>query len=117
LFALTTLGWLTADALGAGVRLFGVLPLPHVIARDRDLGDDLQQLHAGAAWLLLAFVIVHIIAALLHHFVRRDDVLRSMQPFTSHLRPRSIGRLRALLHQHRRIGAAVTTGLRKVGAR
>jgi cytochrome b561 len=117
LFTLTTLGWLTADAFGGGVRLFGVLPLPHLIAHDRDLGDDLQQWHAGAAWLLLALVIAHIAAALLHHFVRRDDVLRSMQPFTSRLRPQSIARLRTLLHQRRRINTAAASELRRVGAR
>jgi cytochrome b561 len=80
LVGLTLLGWLTADATSIGPRLFGVLPLPRLIGIDRNLGDDLQQWHAQAAWLLLALVAVHVAAALWHHYVRRDAVLRSMLP-------------------------------------
>jgi cytochrome b561 len=32
---------------------------------------------------LLALVLLHIGAALYHHFVRRDDVLRAMWPWRS----------------------------------
>jgi len=79
--ALPVLGWLTANAYGQTLRLFDVLPLPALMARDRDLGYGLQDWHVNAAWVLLALVLGHVAAALWHHYIRRDNVLRSMQPY------------------------------------
>jgi cytochrome b561 len=79
--ALPVLGWLTANAYGHTLRLFGLLPLPTLIARDRELGNGLQDWHVDAAWLLLALALGHVAAALWHHYVCRDNVLRSMQPY------------------------------------
>jgi len=79
--ALTLLGWLTNDAFGHRLHFLGVIEMPALIGRNRDLGDDLQSWHGNLAWLLLILVLGHIAAALWHHFYRRDDVLRSMAPF------------------------------------
>jgi cytochrome b561 len=79
--ALPVLGWLTANAYGQTLRLFGLLPLPTLVARDREFGYGLQDWHVDAAWALLALVIGHVAAALWHHYIRRDNVLRSMQPY------------------------------------
>jgi cytochrome b561 len=54
--------------------------LPTIIGADEDLADRLQDLHVDAAWALLALVCLHIGAALWHHFVLRDGVLRRMLP-------------------------------------
>ena len=80
MLTLTILGWSTANAFGMPLRFLGLLPVPALIARNRDLGDDLQLWHADAAWLLLALVLGHAAAAFWHHYVRRNDVLRSMGP-------------------------------------
>jgi cytochrome b561 len=83
LFALPILGVLTSNAFGRPVSFLGVFPLPSLIERDRDLGDYLQEWHSGLAWVLLVLVILHVAAALWHHFLRGDGVLRSMTPFSS----------------------------------
>ena len=44
------------------------------------LGDAFAEYHEGAAWLLLGLVGAHAAAALAHHFIKRDDVLRAMLP-------------------------------------
>ena len=77
LLALTLLGWLTTNAAGQKLGLFGI-ELPTLIGRNRDLGDELQEWHADLAWLLCALVITHVAAALWHHYRRRDGVLRSI---------------------------------------
>jgi len=77
--ALPVLGWLTANAYGQTLRLFGLLPLPTLMARDRELGYALQDWHVDAACILLALVLGHIAAAFWHHYIRRNGVLRSMQ--------------------------------------
>lgn len=71
------LGWALSSAQGKPVHLFG-LTLPALVAADEDRADTLQQWHMQAAWLLLALVTLHVAAALWHHFVLRDGVLRGM---------------------------------------
>ncbi len=79
LLALPLLGWSLSSAQGKPVHLFG-LTLPALVGEDEDLADRLQAWHIDAAWLLLALVSLHVLAALWHHFVRHDDVLRRMLP-------------------------------------
>jgi len=81
LLALPLLGWTLSNAEGKPVYLFGAA-LPALVADDEDLADRLLLWHQDLAWALLALVLLHIGAALYHHFVRRDDVLRSMWPWS-----------------------------------
>ena len=79
LLALPLLGWALSDALGKPVHLFG-LTLPALVQADDDLADQLGAWHVDAAWTLLAVIVLHVGAALWHHFVLRDGVLRRMAP-------------------------------------
>ncbi|MEJ1095472.1 MULTISPECIES: cytochrome b/b6 domain-containing protein [unclassified Pseudoxanthomonas] len=79
LLSLPLLGWALSDALAKPVHLFG-LSLPTLVEPDPDLADTLQAWHLDAAWALLALVTLHVGAALWHHFIRRDAVLRDMLP-------------------------------------
>ena len=73
------LGWALSNAQGKPVHLLGAT-LPALVGSDEDLADALTLWHIDVAWLLLALVTVHALAALWHHFVRRDGVLRMMLP-------------------------------------
>lgn len=79
MLALPILGWTLSNALYQPVHFFG-LTLPTLVGPDQDLADTLTTLHVDAAWLLLCLVLLHIGAALWHHFVLGDDVLRGMLP-------------------------------------
>lgn len=79
LLALPLLGWALSDAQGKAVHFFG-FTLPNIVGEDEDLADNLQAWHLDAAWTLLVLVTLHISAALWHHFVLRDGVLRRMLP-------------------------------------
>ncbi len=81
LLTLPILGWLLTNARGQVAYLLWLVPLPALTERDRDYADTLQDWHTNAAWVLLILVLMHVGAAFYHHFVRRDDVLRSMTPF------------------------------------
>jgi cytochrome b561 len=80
LFAIPLSGWLMSSAKGFQTVWFGVLPLPDLIGKDRDLGDLLQTVHWYLNLLLMAAVAAHVAAALKHHFLDRDDVLKRMLP-------------------------------------
>jgi cytochrome b561 len=79
LLTLPLLGWALSSAEGKPVHLFG-LTLPALVSADEDLADTLQAWHLNAAWVLLGLVSLHVAAALWHHFVLRDEVLRRMLP-------------------------------------
>ncbi|WP_448100245.1 cytochrome b [Luteibacter jiangsuensis] len=79
LLALPLLGWAMCGAAGLDVHFFG-LTLPAIVGENEDLADRLQAWHVDAAWALLMLVILHLSAALWHHFVVRDHTLRMMLP-------------------------------------
>ncbi len=81
LFAIPLSGWLMSSAKGFQTVYLGVLPLPDLLSKDKLLGDALSTLHQVLNITLLILVIIHIAAALLHHFVDRDGTLARMFPF------------------------------------
>ncbi|HEY2559305.1 MAG TPA: cytochrome b [Caldimonas sp.] len=81
-FAVPLLGWAYTSAVGVPVVWLGWLPLPDFVPRDKPFGEEvLQPLHQVASYLLAAIVVVHIAAALKHHFVDRDHLLVRMWPW------------------------------------
>ncbi|MFA5172058.1 MAG: cytochrome b [Sulfuriferula sp.] len=74
-------GWLMSSALGFQVVLFGVLPVPDLIGADKALGHTLKSVHELLNYGLLTMLVLHVGAALQHHFMLRDDTLRRMLPF------------------------------------
>lgn len=80
MFAVPVLGWALSNAHGHPVGVFGLFTLPSLVQEDEDLGDLLGEAHETAAWALIGMVALHAAAALWHHFVRRDNVLRAMLP-------------------------------------
>ena len=74
-------GWLMSSAKGVQTVWFGVLPLPDLLAKNKELGDLLKEVHEALNFLLLGLVLAHIGAALKHHFIEHDEVLARMIPF------------------------------------
>jgi cytochrome b561 len=74
------LGWLLSSASGFQVVLFGVLPLPDLVGKDKALAHLLKAFHEGSVNLLVALVALHAAAALYHQHFRHDDVLARMVP-------------------------------------
>jgi cytochrome b561 len=78
--ATTLTGWLFASAHGWTIYLYGIAPLPHLVAKGSPLGDALGELHSPLTWALLVLVALHIAAALVHLFVYRDRIMHRMLP-------------------------------------
>ena len=65
--------------------LYNLVPWPHLplaalVSNQIAAEEVLKFAHAYAAWLLTALLALHVAAALRHHLVLRDDVLRRMLP-------------------------------------
>jgi cytochrome b561 len=80
LLALPLVGWALTSAHGISLSFLGAIRLPAMVAADSELADALSDYHIWLAWALLALVAAHAVAALWHHFVRRDTVLVAMLP-------------------------------------
>ena len=71
-------GWLMSSAKGFQTVWFGVVPLPDLIDKNRELGDALQLLHKVLNVLFMLTIAGHAAAALWHHVWRKDETLRRM---------------------------------------
>lgn len=79
LAALPLSGWYAASTMGVKVTLLGVT-LPALAAVGQGGGGIVGDLHGTAGNVLLILAGLHGLMALYHHFVLKDDTLRSMIP-------------------------------------
>jgi len=82
LFAQPLTGWMMSSARGFPVSWFGFWQLPDFVPKSQPLYNAMKDTHDSLALALYVIVFLHIAAALKHHFVLKDDVLRRMLPFT-----------------------------------
>jgi cytochrome b561 len=73
-------GWVYSSSTGVQVVYLGLFPLPDLVPKDRVLARALLALHVTLNFTLFSLVCVHTAAALKHHFIDRDSVLRRMLP-------------------------------------
>ena len=82
LFAMPLSGWAMSSARGFPVSWFGFIQLPDFVPKNKALYDALLEMHETLAWALYVIVALHVLAALKHHFMLKDTVLKRMLPFT-----------------------------------
>jgi cytochrome b561 len=80
LLAIPLSGWLMSSALGFQTVYFGVLPIPDLLAKEKELGEFLKLVHLGLNLTLGGLLLAHVGAALKHHYFEKDDVLTRMLP-------------------------------------
>lgn len=87
MFALPLSGWLFSSASGYPVKYLGVIPLPDLVDKSKELAGLLKQVHVTLAWLLALIVATHVGGALQHHLFDRDDTLARMLPWARRRSP------------------------------
>ena len=78
--ALPLSGWIVSAASNVPFLAFWRIPVPAIVAPDELLADRAALVHLVLAILLGVALVAHVAAALWHHYVRHDDVLRRMLP-------------------------------------
>lgn len=78
MFAMPITGWLMTSAAGLPPSFFGLFTLPSLIAPNDALFSLFINIHSWLAYGLIATFCAHVGAALKHHFINKDDVLRRM---------------------------------------
>jgi cytochrome b561 len=74
------IGLLQSNAANFPLVVWGAVPLPALIGSDEALAETLVGVHELVARVLLVLILLHVAAALRHHFLLKDDVLRRMLP-------------------------------------
>jgi len=80
MIAIPLSGWLMSSAKGFQTVWFGVLPIPDLLDKNKELGDLLAVVHKVLNLLFVAVLAGHIGAALKHHFIDKDDILTRILP-------------------------------------
>lgn len=81
LIGIPLFGWAASSAGGRDIDWFGLFNWPLLpITQSRDLAGTFMDLHKAAVKLLYVLIALHVLAALKHQFVDRDNVLHRMIP-------------------------------------
>ena len=82
-FAVPLIGWAYSSAAGFPIVLFGVLPLPDFMAVDKEFAKQIKELHEISAFSLVGLALLHMGAALKHHFIDKDGLISRMATSSS----------------------------------
>ena len=74
-------GWAMSSAANYPVTFFGWFQFPSLVAENHDLHELLEDVHETLFYTMVVVAVGHILAALYHHVVLKDSVLRRMAPF------------------------------------
>lgn len=80
MLAMPISGMVMSGAGGHPVDLFGLVTFTPPVPESKALAGFAHQTHGALAWLLAIVVALHFLAALHHHFIAKDGVLRRMLP-------------------------------------
>jgi cytochrome b561 len=82
LFAMPITGWTMSSAKNYSVSWFGLFTWPNLIAPNDAAFNVLKSTHDCLSYALFSIAVLHILAALKHHFWNKDDVFLRMLPLT-----------------------------------
>jgi len=80
IFAVPITGYLYTTAAGVPVVYLGLFQIPSLFAADPALKEILKPVHYWLNMIMAAAVAAHVLAALKHHFIDHDSVLKRMLP-------------------------------------
>ncbi|GAB3684900.1 cytochrome b [Salinisphaera aquimarina] len=78
LIAMPISGFLATNAHGFPLEWFGLLPVWSPIGKAPDIAPLLSAVHYWISWTILTLVVLHVLGALQHRIIRRDDTLHRM---------------------------------------
>lgn len=75
-------GWIMSVAKNRVPQFFNLFPVyfPGIPVDDK-LASSMESVHETLAFVLLAFLVLHVLGALKHHFIDKDEVLKRMLPW------------------------------------
>jgi cytochrome b561 len=74
-------GYLISTADGRGIELFNLFTVPsmgELFANQEDLAGEVHEI---AAYTIIAMVVLHVLAALKHHFINKNETIKRITKF------------------------------------
>ncbi len=71
-------GLIMSVAGGRPPNFFGLFQVPEFMEKNQRLSDNFYAVHQYTTYVLIALIAIHILAALKHHFINRDTILKRM---------------------------------------
>ena len=78
--AVPLIGWAYSSAAGFPIVFLGLWQLPDFVPVDKALAEAIKPWHQISAYTLAALTLLHVAAALKHHWIDRDGLLARMAP-------------------------------------
>lgn len=76
---MTLSGWVMSTAGDKVPKFFWLISIPApFVPVDKTLAHDAAEIHETFAWILATLILIHITAALYHHFIKKDSILKRM---------------------------------------
>jgi cytochrome b561 len=79
-FVMIFAGWGMSSYSGHGVPFWGLANVGLPVALNKPLANWFEAVHHWAAWSLFVLIIIHILAALYHQLIVRDNLIGSILP-------------------------------------
>lgn len=80
IFVMPITGILMSQFGGRPVPFFNWFTLPNPFSKNEALGNFCYNTHVISSYIIIGIVVLHVLAAFFHHFVRKDNVLKRMLP-------------------------------------
>jgi cytochrome b561 len=80
MIAMPLVGWVINSAAGIPFSIFWLIPLPSVVAPDKHIAELAALVHLSLFIILAALLVLHVAAALRHHFIKKNNLLARMLP-------------------------------------
>lgn len=80
LFIMPLSGWIHATAHGYAPKVWWLYTLAAPVAEDKALSHNTELVHNFFAWVFGIVICIHVLAAIKHHFIDKDNVLSRMLP-------------------------------------
>lgn len=78
MFMMPVSGLLMSYFGGHDVNVFGMFTIEAVLEKNSQLSGLFHEIHTIGIWAFIAVIVMHVGAALYHHFIRKDNVLMRM---------------------------------------
>jgi cytochrome b561 len=80
LFLMPISGYILSEAGGYPISIYGLFTVPNFVEKNAEISKLASTIHEYGAFVFIGILILHLSAALYHHFVLKNSVLQRMLP-------------------------------------
>ncbi len=80
-FSMPLSGWAMSSSHGYPVSMFGLFDMPALVEKNEIRGELFAEIHEIGGYALIAVIVLHVVGALKHHIIDKDDTIKRMSPF------------------------------------